>query len=74
MYAHILIATDGSDIANRAVEQGLTLAKALELQGHRDHRHGAVDRRRLGRVGGRFSRRGVREGRRGQRREDPGSR
>lgn len=29
MYAHILIATDGSDLANRAVEQGLTLAKAL---------------------------------------------
>jgi nucleotide-binding universal stress UspA family protein len=29
MYAHILIATDGSDLANCAVEQGLTLAKAL---------------------------------------------
>ena len=29
MYAHILIATDGSELANRAVEQGLTLAKAL---------------------------------------------
>jgi nucleotide-binding universal stress UspA family protein len=29
MYAHILIATDGSDLAQRAVEQGLTLAKAL---------------------------------------------
>ena len=29
MYAHVLIATDGSDLANRAVEQGLTLAKAL---------------------------------------------
>jgi nucleotide-binding universal stress UspA family protein len=29
MYAHILIATDGSDLAQRAVEQGLALAKAL---------------------------------------------
>lgn len=29
MYAHILIATDGSDLANNAVEQGLTLAKTL---------------------------------------------
>ena len=29
MYAHILIATDGSDLANRAVEQGLTLAKVV---------------------------------------------
>lgn len=29
MYAHILIATDGSDLAQRAVEQGLGLAKAL---------------------------------------------
>ena len=29
MYAHILIATDGSDLAQRAVEQGLTLAKVL---------------------------------------------
>src|SRR6478752_3697276 len=29
MYAHILIATDGSELASRAVEQGLTLAKAL---------------------------------------------
>ena len=29
MYAHILIATDGSDLANRAVGQGLALAKAL---------------------------------------------
>ncbi len=29
MYAHILIATDGSELANRAVGQGLTLAKAL---------------------------------------------
>jgi nucleotide-binding universal stress UspA family protein len=30
MYANILIATDGSEIANRAVEQGLTLAKTLK--------------------------------------------
>ena len=29
MYKHILVATDGSDLAGRAVEQGLTLAKAL---------------------------------------------
>ncbi|MEE8531801.1 MAG: universal stress protein, partial [Hyphomicrobium sp.] len=29
MYAHILIATDGSELAEKAVEQGLTLAKAL---------------------------------------------
>ena len=29
LYAHILIATDGSDLAQRAVEQGLALAKAL---------------------------------------------
>jgi nucleotide-binding universal stress UspA family protein len=29
MYKNILVATDGLDIANKAVEQGLTLAKAL---------------------------------------------
>jgi nucleotide-binding universal stress UspA family protein len=29
MYEHILIATDGSDLAQRAVEQGLALAKTL---------------------------------------------
>ena len=29
MYEHILIATDGSDLAQRAVEQGLALAKVL---------------------------------------------
>ncbi len=29
MYAHILIATDGSELAGKAVEQGLTLAKTL---------------------------------------------
>lgn len=29
MYSHILIATDGSDLANKGVEQGLALAKAL---------------------------------------------
>jgi nucleotide-binding universal stress UspA family protein len=29
MYAHILIATDGSELGGRAVEQGLALAKAL---------------------------------------------
>ncbi len=32
MYAHILIATDGSDLAQRAVEQGLALAKALNAK------------------------------------------
>jgi len=30
MYKHILIATDGSDLAQRAVEQGLTLAKLMQ--------------------------------------------
>jgi nucleotide-binding universal stress UspA family protein len=30
MYKHILIATDGSDLAQKAVGQGLTLARALE--------------------------------------------
>jgi nucleotide-binding universal stress UspA family protein len=29
LYNHILIATDGSDLAQRGVEQGLSLAKAL---------------------------------------------
>ncbi len=29
MYKHVLIATDGSELAAKAVEQGLTLAKAL---------------------------------------------
>jgi len=29
MYAHILIATDGSELADKAVEQGLKLAKIL---------------------------------------------
>ena len=29
MYAHILIGTDGSDFAGKAVDQGLALAKAL---------------------------------------------
>lgn len=29
MYAHILIATDGSELAEKAVEQGLTLAKTV---------------------------------------------
>lgn len=32
MYAHILIASDGSDLAQRAVEQGLALAKALNAK------------------------------------------
>ena len=29
MYKHILIATDGSDLAEKGVDQGLALAKAL---------------------------------------------
>jgi nucleotide-binding universal stress UspA family protein len=29
MYKHILIATDGSDVAARAVDHGLALAKAV---------------------------------------------
>ena len=29
MYKHILIATDGSELAQKAVQQGLTIAKAL---------------------------------------------
>lgn len=29
MYQHLLIATDGSDVSNKAVDQGLALAKAL---------------------------------------------
>ena len=32
MYKHILIATDGSDLAGKALEQGLSLAKALAAQ------------------------------------------
>lgn len=32
MYKHILIATDGSDLARKALEQGLALAKALNAK------------------------------------------
>ncbi|PSJ57335.1 universal stress protein [Pseudaminobacter soli (ex Li et al. 2025)] len=32
MYKHILIATDGSDLAQKGVEQGLSLAKSLEAK------------------------------------------
>ncbi len=32
MYKHILIATDGSDLAGKALEHGLSLAKALASQ------------------------------------------
>jgi nucleotide-binding universal stress UspA family protein len=32
MFNHILIATDGSDVANKAVDQGLALAKALKAK------------------------------------------
>lgn len=32
MYKHLLIATDGSDLAQKAVDQGLALAKALNAK------------------------------------------
>lgn len=32
MYKHLLIATDGSELATKAVEQGLSLAKALSAK------------------------------------------
>jgi nucleotide-binding universal stress UspA family protein len=32
MFTHMLIATDGSDVANKAVDQGLALAKALKAK------------------------------------------
>lgn len=32
MYRHILIATDGSDLSDRALEHGLNLAKALDAK------------------------------------------
>jgi len=32
MYKHILIATDGSELAQRAVDQGLALAKAMQAK------------------------------------------
>ena len=32
MFKHILIATDGSDLAAKALAQGLSLAKALAAQ------------------------------------------
>ena len=32
MYEHLLIATDGSELARKAVEQGLALAKALNAK------------------------------------------
>jgi nucleotide-binding universal stress UspA family protein len=32
MYAHILVSTDGSDIARKGVEHGLALAKALNAK------------------------------------------
>jgi nucleotide-binding universal stress UspA family protein len=32
MYKHILIATDGSDLAGKALAHGLSLAKALASQ------------------------------------------
>lgn len=32
MYKHLLIATDGSELANKAVEQGIALAKVLNAK------------------------------------------
>ena len=32
MFEHILIATDGSELADKAVEQSLTLAKARPIE------------------------------------------
>jgi nucleotide-binding universal stress UspA family protein len=32
MYRHLLLATDGSELAQKAVEQGLALAKALQAR------------------------------------------
>jgi nucleotide-binding universal stress UspA family protein len=32
MYRHLLLATDGSELANKAVEEGLALAKALQAR------------------------------------------
>lgn len=32
MYKHILIATDGSDLAKKAIEQALSLAKAMQAK------------------------------------------
>ena len=32
MYRHLLIATDGSELANKAVEQGLSIAKAFDAK------------------------------------------
>ena len=32
MFTHILIATDGSELADKAVAQGLALAKALNAR------------------------------------------
>ena len=43
MYKHILIATDGSELAAKAVTQGLELAKALRCEGHRRDRLGTLE-------------------------------
>ncbi|MGI9520362.1 MAG: universal stress protein [Hyphomicrobiaceae bacterium] len=32
MYGHILLTTDGSDLANKAVQQGITLAAAIDAR------------------------------------------
>ncbi|WP_410708024.1 universal stress protein [Bradyrhizobium sp. BWA-3-5] len=44
MYRHILIPTDGSELAERGVTHGLALAKSLGRQGIRHLRCGAVFR------------------------------
>ena len=38
MYKHILIATDGSDLAAKAVATGLALAKQIGAKRHHCHR------------------------------------
>ena len=41
MFKHLLIATDGSDLSQKAVEQGLALAKALGAKVTAVYRDGA---------------------------------
>ena len=42
MYRHILIPTDGSELAEHAVTNGLSLAKSVEPKNLRDYRRGTV--------------------------------
>ncbi|WP_420873456.1 universal stress protein [Novosphingobium resinovorum] len=54
MYKHILISTDGSDVAQKGVDHGLSLAKSLEAKVDHRHRDRALShlcRRRRTRVG-----------------------